>query len=107
MQTPQRTIAESNNFIILDRYQRIEPSNVSYQSEPELEKELIADLSSQGYQYRPDIANHEKLLQNLREQMQRLNNYVFTEAEWDRFQVEYLNNPRDGVIECTCKNHYY
>src|SRR5690625_4244224 len=109
MQTPQRTIAESNNFIILDRYQRIELSNGSYQSEPELEKELIADLSSQGYQYQPDITSHEKLLQNLREQLQRLNNYAFTESEWERFLVEYLNNPSDGVIERTRKihDHYY
>src|SRR5699024_11486508 len=65
--------------------------------------------SSPGYQYQPDITNHEKLLQNLREQLQRLNNYAFTESEWERFQVEYLNNPSDGVIERTRKihDHYY
>ena len=44
------TIAETNNFIILDRYENIPQSNGDYQSEAALEREFIQDLISQGYE---------------------------------------------------------
>src|SRR5690625_5070707 len=102
---PKRTIAESNNFIILDEHTRIEQPSGAYQSEHELEQELIKDLQSQGYEYRPDITSHEALINNLREQIERLNDYRFSKDEWERFQLEYLNRPSDGVTECSYKIH--
>ncbi|MDD8106669.1 hypothetical protein LAV93_23395 [Escherichia coli] len=45
------TIAESNNFIVLDKYIKAEPTGDSYQSESDLERELIQDLRNQGYEF--------------------------------------------------------
>ena len=44
-------IAESNNFIVLDKYTKIDQEVSSYQSEADLEHELIKDLSNQGYEW--------------------------------------------------------
>ena len=46
-------IAETNNFIVLDRYDTIDQIGITYQTEADLENELIKDLSSQGYEYLP------------------------------------------------------
>lgn len=100
------TIAESNNFIVLDDYTRYnelhEPSAV-YQSEANLEQEFIQDLLNLGYDYRPDISNHEALLSNARIKIQELNDMEFTDKEWTRFVEEYLDKPGDSLIEKTRK----
>lgn len=98
-------ITETNNFIILDKYEKIEQSG-SYQSEADLERELIADLQQQGYEYRKDLNTPEKLLANVREQLQKLNNMQFSDAEWERFLVEYLDKPAESLIDKTRKIHH-
>ncbi len=102
MQT--KPIAQSNNFIVLDKYTKI-PQNDSYQTESDLEKELINDLVNQGYEYAKEIKTNDKLLQNLKIQIQNLNNVKFSDDEWRRFLEEYLDKPSDGVIEKTRKIH--
>ena len=52
-----KTIAESNNFIVLDKYTKEWKVAESYQSEDDLERELIQDLQNQGYEYLPDLNN--------------------------------------------------
>ncbi len=100
------TIAESNNFIVLDQYTKcVEEPRAGYQTEDSLEREFIRDLQGQGYQYLPEINNHEKLLINLRNQLQHLNNVTFSDAEWTRFLEEYLDKPADNLIEKTRKIH--
>ena len=100
------TIAESNNFIVLDQYTKcVEEPRSGYQTEDSLEREFIRDLQGQGYQYLPEINNHEKLLINLRNQLQHLNNVTFSDAEWTRFLEEYLDKPADNLIEKTRKIH--
>jgi type I site-specific deoxyribonuclease hsdR len=89
------TIAETNQFIILDKYEEIQQINTQYQSEAGLENELIRDLINQGYEYPRHIKTHEALLQNVREQLQTLNNVVFSDADWNRFVEEYLVKPSD------------
>jgi len=42
--TKYKTIAESNHFIILDKYSKEWQVAESYQSEDELERELIRDF---------------------------------------------------------------
>ena len=98
-------ITETNNFIILDKYEKIEQSG-SYQSEADLERELITDLQQQGYEYRKDLNTPEKLLANVREQLQKLNNMQFSDAEWERFLVEYLDKPAESLIDKTRKIHH-
>jgi type I restriction enzyme R subunit len=100
-----KTIAESNNFIVLDKYSKYSQVNESYQSEYDLEREFIADLENQGYDYLRDLNSHDKLLANLREQLQALNNVQFLESEWLRFVEVYLDKPSDSIIDKTRKIH--
>ena len=100
------TIAESNNFIVLDDYEKYsvlnEPS-VAYQTEALLEHEFIQDLRYQGYEYLPDLNTPEALLANVRTQLQALNDVEFTDSEWDRYVEEYLDKPSDSLVEKTRK----
>ncbi|MGQ7424537.1 type I restriction endonuclease subunit R [Streptococcus suis] len=97
-------IIESNNFIVLDKYVKsVQPGH--YQTEADLEKELIADLQQQGYEYLNYLTTPEALLGNLRTQMETLNRVSFTDAEWQRFLDEYLNKPSESLIDRTRKLH--
>jgi type I site-specific deoxyribonuclease, hsdR family len=99
------TIAETNNFIILDRYENIPQSNGDYQSEAALEREFIQDLISQGYENPTHLTTPKALLENVREQLQALNRVAFSDAEWSRFVEEYLDKPSDGLVEKSRKIH--
>lgn len=104
--TKYKTIAESNNFIVLDQYNKfVEEPNAGYQTEGSLEREFIRDLQAQGYEYLQGLNGHDALVKNLRAQLQRLNNVVFSNAEWRRFLEEYLDKPSDSLIEKTRKIH--
>ncbi len=105
MSLKTKPIAESKNFIVLDKYTKIDQEGSSYQSEADLEKELIKDLSNQGYEYRNDINNPTTLLENIRVQLQELNKVEFKDSEWYRFLEEYLDKPSDNIIEKTRKIH--
>ena len=100
-----KTIAESNNFIVLDKYVKEWQANESYQSEYDLEREFIQDLQNQGYDYAPDLNTPEKLLANVRVALQALNNAQFSDAEWLRFVESWLDKPSDGIVEKTRKIH--
>ncbi|MCS4488673.1 type I restriction endonuclease subunit R [Streptococcus sciuri] len=97
-------IAESDNFIILDTYTKKEQAG-SYQSEADLERELICDLINQGYDYRKDITTPEALLINLKAQLESLNAVTFSDSEWHRLLNEYINKPSDTLIDCTRRLH--
>ena len=104
--TQYKTIAESNNFIVLDQYNKlVEEPNAGYQTEGSLEREFIRDLQALGYEYLQGLNSHDALIKNLRAQLQRLNNVVFSDAEWRRFLEEYLDKPSDSLIEKTRKIH--
>ena len=96
------TIAEMTNGIILANYEEILQVQDTYQSEKELEDGMIRDLESQGYE-RFYGKTSEELYKNLKIQIERLNKVAFTDKEWERFLVEYLNCPNDGMIEKTRK----
>ncbi len=97
------TIAEMTGGIILAHYDKNNRvGGGSYQSEAELERELIANLVSQGYE-RKNFKTSDELYANLKVQIERLNNVSFTKSEWDRFLTEYLDSPKDGMIEKTRK----
>ena len=103
------TILEAKNFIVLEKYTKLEKPS-TYQTEADLERELVSDLRQQGYEYLNNLTTPEALLDNLKTQMETLNGVVFSEAEWLRFLEEYLNKPSDGLIDRTRKlhdNHIY
>lgn len=62
-------------------------------------------MQSQGYEYLPNVKSHDQLLIHVREQLQKLNNIQFSESEWQRFLVEYLDKPSDGSIDKSRKIH--
>ncbi len=100
-----KPIAESNNFIVLDKYTKIVEQGVGYQTEANLERELIQDLINQGYEHLPRITTPEQLLANVRVQLQLLNHVQFSDAEWMRFCQEFLDKPSDNYIDKTRKIH--
>ncbi len=103
------TILEAKNFIVLEKYTKLEKPS-TYQTEADLERELVSDLRQQGYEYLNNLTTPEALLDNLKTQMEALNGVVFSEIEWLRFLEEYLNKPSDGLIDRTRKlhdNHIY
>ena len=100
-----KTIAESKNFIVLDKYTPDWKVAESYQTEAQLERELIQDLVNQGYEFAPSLNTHQALLANVRVQLQTLNNVVFTDAEWQRFVESWLDKASDGIVEKTRKVH--
>lgn len=100
-----KPIAESKNFIVLDKYTSDWTAADHYQSEAELERELIKDLSNQGYEFLPDLTSPEAMLANVRVRLEELNSVRFSDEEWQRFVVTYLDSPSDGIIDKTRKVH--
>ncbi|HDW3968749.1 TPA: HsdR family type I site-specific deoxyribonuclease [Escherichia coli] len=98
------TIAETNNFIVLDKYIKAERTGDSYQNESELELELIQDLMNQGYEF-ISIKSQPAMLNNVREQLQSLNGVIFNDREWRRFTEEYLDKPSDDIPDKIRKIH--
>ena len=103
--TDYKTIAESKNFIVLDKYNPDWKVAESYQSEGDLEREFIQDLVNQGYDYLPDLNTPEKLLANVRVQLETLNKVQFLDGEWRRVVETWLDKPSDGIVEKTRKIH--
>jgi len=100
-----KPIAESNRFIVLDKYTQKWKVAESYQSEGDLEREFIQDLQNQGYEFLPGLNTPETLLANVRIALQALNNVQFSYGEWLRFVETWLDKPSDGIIEKTRKIH--
>jgi type I restriction enzyme R subunit len=100
-----KAIAETNQFIVLDRYTKCVQLSETYQSEYDLEREFIADLENQGYEYLPDLNSPDALLANVRQQLQTLNKLQFSESEWQRFVETFLDRPSETVIDKTRKIH--
>lgn len=100
-----KTIAESNNFIVLDKYSPEWKVAEGYQSESDLERELIQDLVNQGYEFLPTLNTPQALLANVRVQLQALNSVQFAEGEWARFVETWLDKPSDSIVDKTRKIH--
>ncbi|WP_270796765.1 type I restriction endonuclease subunit R [Aeromonas sp. QDB11] len=103
--TDYKTIAESNTFIVLDKYTQEWKVAEGYQSESDLERELIQDLVNQGYEFLPTLNTPQALLANVRAQLQALNNVQFSDGEWARFVETYLDKPSDSIVDKTRKIH--
>ena len=100
-----KPIAESRNFIVLDKYTKEWDAVDRYQSEHDLERELLQDLVKQGYEFLPDLTNPAAMLANVRVRLEELNNVAFSNDEWKRFVEAYLDKPSDGIVDKTRKIH--
>lgn len=80
-------IAEQDNSTVVARYKLTKRNRDCHQSEPELERWLIEKLQQQGYEY-PHIRNEQEMLKNLRVQLGKANDTVFSDAEWGKVLKE-------------------
>lgn len=95
-------VAQTTENTVVTEYEPVQTRSGSYQSEADLEKEFIRMLTEQGYEYLT-IHNEKDLIANLRNQIEKLNSYHFTENEWNRFFNDSIANQNEGIIEKTRK----
>ncbi len=95
-------VMEMNTSTVVTEYEPMQRKSDSYQSEQALENEFIRMLGEQGYDYL-EIHNSETLVSNLRKQLELLNDYNFTDNEWDVFFHNNIANSNDGIVEKTRK----
>ena len=93
-------IAQSSESTVVTEYKPQAKRSEAYQSEADLEKEFIRLLCELGYE-RLTIHKEADLITNLRTQLEKLNNYRFTDGEWKRFWNEVLANTNSGILEKT------
>lgn len=95
-------VMEMQNATVVSEYEPEKKRSDAYQSEAALEKEFIRMLTEQGYEYL-QIHDSETLVNNLRHQLELLNDYKFSESEWNRFFNNNIANNNDGIVEKTRK----
>ena len=93
-------IAQSSESTVVTEYKPQAKRSEAYQSEADLEQEFIRLLCELGYE-RLTIHKEADLIANLRTQLEKLNNYRFTDGEWKRFWDEVLANTNSGILEKT------
>ena len=93
-------IAQSSESTVVTEYKPQAKRSDAYQSEADLEKEFIRLLCELGYE-RLAVHKEADLIANLRTQLEKLNNYHFTDGEWKRFWNEVLANTNSGILEKT------
>ncbi|ACQ78765.1 type I site-specific deoxyribonuclease, HsdR family [Beutenbergia cavernae DSM 12333] len=95
-------IAMSSDSTVVAEFTADPAEATRYQSEAELEAELVRLLREQAYEYLP-ITSESDLVANLRRQLEALNHITFTDAEWKRFFAERIAGERDGIVEKTVR----
>ena len=95
-------VMEMTDSTVVAEYEPLKNRSDAYQSEAALENEFIKMLTEQGYEYLT-IHDSTALVNNLRKQLELLNNYKFTDSEWTRFFNTNIANNNDGIVEKTKK----
>ena len=97
---PVNIIAATPDSTVVAEYTPDKNRADTYQSEAALEQEFLHLLTQQGYEYLP-IHQEADLVDNLRRQLEALNDYTFTDGEWKRFFRESIVGANDGIVEKT------
>lgn len=100
--TLYNVVATTSESTVVAEYEPLKDRPDSYQSEADLERQFIKDMTDQGYSFL-NIGSEADLVANLRKQLQLLNGYTFTDGEWKRFFKECLANENEGILEKTRK----
>lgn len=95
-------IAESAEYTVVSEFEHAVSTSEAYQSEADLEKEFIRLLGEQGYEYLP-IHTEADLVSNLRTSLEKLNDYHFTDNEWEHFFNECIANKNDDIVAKTAR----
>jgi type I restriction enzyme R subunit len=97
-----KVIVQQNESTVVSEYKSTIDRQREYQSESDLELQLIDQLKSQGYEFLK-IHNNQGLIDNLRFRLEKLNNFRFSDNEWKTFLESYIDNPNEGIVEKTRK----
>ncbi|RJT97372.1 type I restriction endonuclease subunit R [Arthrobacter frigidicola] len=95
-------IAVSAESTVVSEYIAGPVNATAYQSEADLEREMVRLLQGQAYEHLR-ILNEAQLVANLRTQLEVLNNFTFSDAEWERFFATKLVGQNDGIVEKTIR----
>ena len=95
-----KIVLENQDSTVMSTFTPSARNDGSYQSEAQLEEEFINILQSQGYEY-AHIHNEKDLIANLRVQIEKLNDYHFSDSEWERFFKENIANSTDDIANKT------
>jgi len=98
--TKYNLVAENPLSTVVAEYAPVYRTEKSYQSEAELERAFIELLESQAYEYLP-IASEADLISNLRQQLEKLNDFTFSDTEWEQFFKSEVANPNQSIAEKT------
>src|SRR5574344_1090137 len=98
--TQYNLVAENPESTVVAEYQPLYRRETTFQSEADLEKAFIEQLQTQAYDYLP-ITSENELIANLRLQLEALNNYKFTNLEWEQFFKGKIANKNNGIEEKT------
>lgn len=91
-------LTEENTVVA--EYDAVKTKELTYESEAQLEKRFIEILQGQAYEY-VRITKASDLEENLRVQLEKLNEYTFSDSEWERFFKTTITNNSYGVLEKT------
>lgn len=87
---------------VVAEYEPQKTRSDAYQSEQALEDAFIKMLTEQGYE-RLIIHSQTGLIANLRVQLEKLNNYKFSDKEWKYFFEYNIASSADGIVQKTRK----
>lgn len=93
-----KMVMEGVRSTVVSAYKPQERQSSAYQSEADLERAFIAQLQTQAYDYL-SIKTENELINNLRSQLEKLNNYKFSDGEWKTFFHTSIANAKDGIPE--------
>lgn len=93
-------VVENPESTVVSEYQPLVRKEASYQSEAALEKSLIEQLKMQAYEYLP-FTSEQQLIGNLRTQLEKLNDYTFTDNEWSEFFDSKIANKNYDIEDKT------
>lgn len=95
-----KMVAENPQSTVVSDFEPVYRKSTQYQSEAEMEHDFISQLEKQGYEYLP-IKTEKELICNLRRQLEYLNDYKFTDNEWQSFFADKIANRNYGIVEKT------
>ena len=96
--TQYHIISQTSESTVVAQYESKAKRSTEYQSEAALERAFIEQLQAQAYEY-ITIHSQSEMVSNLRKQLERLNQYHFSEDEWQRLYTQVIANPNEGIAE--------
>ena len=100
MSEQYKMVAENPQSTVVSDFEPAYRRSAQYQSEAEMERDFIVQLEKQGYEYL-SFKTEAELIDNLRRQLERLNDYKFSDKEWQSFFADKIANRNYGIVEKT------